>query len=155
MRTRKILLNIDLLFQVILFFGAVGSALLTAASGGLMFAFFVFAILLLGLWQMTSGVIMGIILKDNLRAKYFFASIFYWILIITLGQLVFGLGGAIGVMFTMIFVVIIPLRAAFWYLKLTNLTLNKLNVLDDSVTNMDEFEDVLDSEEIFKPIKNS
>jgi len=147
------LLTIDLIFQGILFLGTVIAAFGTLVTGGDMGIFLGYGLLFLGGWQLGSGVIMGIILKDNLRAKYFFGSVLYLIMIVGLGNLLLSGGKFAEIFFGSVFITIIPLMIASWYLRLTNSTLNKLNEFDDVAANPEEYENILDSEEIFKPIE--
>ncbi|MFK8005109.1 MAG: hypothetical protein AB8H03_02005 [Saprospiraceae bacterium] len=154
MKTRKILLNVDLVIQGLLIFAATSLTFGTLVSTGESVIFLGFVLLGLGGWQLGSGVIMGIILKDNLRAKYFFGSVAYLIMISGVGSLSLKFGKYTEIFLGSAFIVIIPLCIAFWYLRLTNSTLEKLNKLGDVVKYPDDLEDVLDSEEIFKPIEN-
>ena len=153
MKTRKILLGIDLVIQGILIFVTSFTALGTLASAGEFAIFLGFALLALGGWQLGSGVIMGIILKDNLRAKYFVGSVFYLIMISGAGSLSLKLGKYMEIFLSSVFIAIIPLCIAFWYLRLTNASIEKLDKLGDVVEIPDDLEDILDSEEIFKSIE--
>ena len=152
MRTQKILLRIDLAIQAILFFVTSLTALGTLVSSGESAILLGFALLALGGWQLGSGVIMGIILKDNLRVKYLIGSVVYLLIISGVGSLSLKLGKYSEIFIGSVFIVIIPLCIAFWYLRLTNSTLAKLNALGEVVEIPADFEDVLDSEEIFKNI---
>ncbi|MFK7775125.1 MAG: hypothetical protein AB8F94_23490 [Saprospiraceae bacterium] len=152
MKTRKFLLGFDLAFQVILFSVAIFSGLGMVVSSGGTVIFLGMALLALGGWQLGSGVIMGIILKDNLRAKYFFASVVYLMMISGVERLSLKFGEYTEIFLGSVFIAIIPLCIAFWYLRLTNSTLEKLNKLGDVVKYPDDLEDVLDSEEVFKSI---
>jgi len=154
MKTQKILLNVDLVIQGLLIFATTFLALGTLVSTGESAIFLGFALLGLGGWQLGSGVIMGIILKDNLRAKYFFGSVAYLIIISGVGSLSLKFGKYTEIFLGSIFIVIIPLCIAFWYFNLTKSALEKLNQLGEVVKYPDDLENVLDSDEIFKPTEN-
>ena len=153
MKTQKFLLNIDIFIQFILIFITSFLALGTLISTGESAIFLGLSLLALGGWQLGSGVIMGIILKDELRAKYFIGSVVYLIMISGVSNLSLKFGKYTEIFLSSVFIVIIPLCIAIWYLRLTNSTLEELNKLGDVVKYPDDLEDVLDSEEIFRPIE--
>lgn len=155
MRTRKFLLNVDLTIQNILFFGTILCGFLTGITIGAFGFFLLYFLLFLGIWQLASGVIMGFILEDGKRAKYFFGSIFYLTIIIAVSSVLNISNELLAKFLILIFYVLIPLLIAFWYLKLTSKSLTKIKNLENGIKIPEEMNDVLDSEEIFKPIKNS
>lgn len=148
-QTQKSWLNLGFIIQSLLFFAAVGSGLVGVVMGGNALLIFAISLLFLGLWQMGSGVIMGIIFNDKLRTYYFLTSIIYLMFSVGLGMIVFGLGKVIWSIYLIIFGGIIPLGIAYWYLKLTNLTLKKLRSFNGVGEHPDGVEDILDSGDIF------
>lgn len=151
MRTRKFLLNVDLVIQTLLLFLAVASVFGTLASKGAFGIILGYVLFFLGAWQMGSGAIIGILLRDRKRAEYFFGSIVYLISIGVLGNLNPISIGEINMVLAFIFIAAIPLWIAYWYWKLTKDIIEKLEI---EVEIPEEMRDVLDSEEIFRPIEN-
>lgn len=150
MKTRKILLNFDFVIQTLLLFLAVASAFVTLVSKGDFGILLGYALLLLGGWQLGSGAIVGLMLRDRKRAMYFFGSITYLVLIRIFGDLIPKLNDTINITLISIFIVIIPLCIAFWYLRLTKSTIIEL---EKNIEIPEDMRDVLDSEEIFKPLE--
>ena len=133
MKTRKFLLRIDLVIQATLFFVTSLMALGTLVSSGESAILLGLALLALGGWQLGSGLIMGIILKDELRGRYLFGSVVYLLIISGVSSLSLKLGKYSEIFLSSVFIAIIPLCIAFWYLRLTNSTLEKLDKLGDVV----------------------
>ncbi len=150
MKTRKILLNVDLVIQGILILLAILGAITTAVTFGEAGIALGYALLLLGGWQLGSGVFMGIILRDEVRAKYFLGSVIYLLLIATFGDFLPKNNDHVWKIFGVIFIVIIPMLIAFWYFKLTKSTIKKIEM---NIEVPSEMKDILDSEEIFRPIE--
>jgi hypothetical protein len=152
-KTQKSWLNVGFAIQSLLFFAAVGSGLIGFVMGGTALLIFATSLLFLGLWQMGSGVIMGKVLSDKIRTYYFYGSLIYLLFSLGLGMIAFSLGKVFLVIFITIFGGIIPLGIAYWYIKLTNLTLKRLRAFNGVGDHPDGVEDVLDSGDIFNSIK--
>jgi len=150
MKTRKILLNVDLVIQSLLLFLAIASALGTMISKGAVGIILGYALLVLGGWQLGSGVIIGLMLSDRKRAEYVFWSIAYLCTIGVLGNLNPVSNGEMNMVLAFIFIAAIPLCIAYWYLKLTKNTIKKI---ETAIEIPGEMKGILDSDEIFKPIE--
>lgn len=152
-QTQKFWLSTGFIIQSLLFFAAIGSGLVGVFTGGMALLIFAISLLLLGLWQLGSGVIIGIVLNDKISTYYFYASIIYIIFSVGLGMIAFSLGKVFWSGFLITFGGIIPLGIAYWYLKLTNLTLKKLRTFRGVGEHPDGVEGILDSGDIFNSIK--
>ena len=148
-KTQKSWLNVGFIIQSLLFFAAVGSGLIGVVMGGKALLVFAISLLILGLWQMGSGVIMGKVLNDRIRTYYFCGSLIYLLFSLGLGMIAFSLGKVFLVIFIIVFGGIIPLGIAYWYIKLTNLTLKKISAFNGVGDHPEGVENVLDSGDIF------
>ncbi|MFT6322067.1 MAG: hypothetical protein ACJAT4_003002 [Granulosicoccus sp.] len=96
---------------------------------------------------------MGFILEDGKRAEFFFGSIFYVVALLFVTSFLSILNESLAVLLLMIFYALIPLGIVSWYLKLTSKSLSEVKNLENSIKFPKEMDDILDSEEIFKPIE--
>ncbi len=152
-QTQKSWLSTGFIIQSLLFFAAAGSGVIGFVMGGKALFIFAISLLLLGLWQMGSGVIMGRVLNDKKRTYYFYGSLIYLLFSFGLGMIAFSLGKVFWLIFITVFGGIIPLVIAYWYIKLTNLTLKKLNSFNGVGEYPEGVEDILDSGDIFNSNK--
>lgn len=149
MKARRILFKIDVFFQTILFFGAFSSGVLTAVTGGGTFIFFGLALFFLGAWQLGSGLIMGILLKDLVRIKYFFLSVIYVLFLMGIADYFESQKGIAYSIFLIVFVGIIPMAIAYWYMTWTTRTAQEWKEKLKEI-NEEDLEDILDSGEFLR-----
>lgn len=77
MNTKKAFLSIDVVAQLILLILLVVSTLLAILSGGETAIYVGLVLFFLGLWQVGSGILFGIIRNDGKRAEYVIKSLAY------------------------------------------------------------------------------
>lgn len=153
MKTRKILVNVDFYVQMFLFIVAAASGLFALIEMDMFILLFGAVLFVLGFWQVMSALILGIMLSDGKRAQYLVLSFFYVaIFILTMSVVENGRSGT-PIFIWVAFGGLIPLGFAFYYLRLTRHSLKELEDLGEIVKMPKELDDVLDSEEIFKPIE--
>lgn len=139
-------LKIDIVIQRIIFF-------LVCLTGFMVFPLLI-TLPILGAWQLLSATITFSLLKDRRRKKYLLYSIAYlglMFLSVHFGDYILTDLGEflIGVIF-----IPIPFGIAIWYYLETTNTLKELE--KKGIVKMPEsMNEILDSQEIFKTIKNS
>jgi len=132
MKTNKLLLKIDLVAQMVLMSTLIAAfiiALFTWDDGNVEILFNIE--IALGVWQVGSALIMGVVLRDKERFRYlkmvfiFFVSIFLSIPVLSgigffigefLGTFTDIIGNVLGIMTVLIMLFGIPLTYAWWYL---------------------------------------
>ncbi len=139
----KTLLKIDTFFQTLLFYVTLGLGVITLISLGSTFIFLGCSLFFLGAWQLLSGLLWSISLKNINRLRYFLGSSAYVLLLISGSNILELESIALGV----IFVAAIPMMIAYWYLRLTNETLKEWDRGRKRFTE-NEMENILDSEEV-------
>jgi len=143
----KTLLKIDSFIQTMLFFVSLILGLTSLATLGVTGFILGYSLLFLGAWQLLSGFLLTIILKDVNRLRYFLGSVVYVLLLILGVNLLNSVKSSLALTLGFIFIVIIPMVIAYWYLRLTNKTLKELKTGQKKLTE-NEMESILDSEEV-------
>lgn len=136
-----------------MFFGAILCGFLTGVTMGAFGFFLLYVLLILGIWQLASSLIMGFILEDGKRAEFFFGSIFYVAALLFVTSFLSILNESLAGFLLLIFYALLPLGIVFWYLKLTSKSLSEVKNLENSIKFPEEMDDILDSEEIFRLIE--
>lgn len=153
MKTRKKIVNVDFHIQRFLFAicAVLGAAtFLTEGAAILLFGFLLF---FLGIWQVLSALILGMMLSDRKRGKYLLFSLCYLGIVGLSAVIIEYFGGPNSNILGIIFIGIVPFALSFYYLRLTKHSLKELEHLGKVVKMPKQLDDILDSEEIFKPIE--
>ncbi len=154
MKTAKsVLLSIDVVVQLISLVLLGGSVLLALLSKGETTIFVGLVLFFLGIWQVGSGVIFGIVRNDGKRGEYVIGSLVYVSLLFFGSYVLNGssINGFVTWILITLFFLIIPSGIAIWYFKYSRADLTKLELENKNrvVINFD-MDDVLDCEEILK-----
>ena len=104
-------------------------------------------LILLGAWQLFSGIYLGLKLKDSNRAIYLVFSTVLLLLMFTATNINMSGDGEF-LIFSIVFI-IVPFITALCYLKYSFITLDKLGGDKYEIFTDREMEEVLDSEELF------
>jgi len=153
MKTKKALLSIDVVVQLILLILLIGATLISTLSGGDTAIFLGLVLFFLGLWQVGSGILFGIIRNDGKRAEYVIKSVIY------VAVLYFGcfamegssINGFVTWFLIILFFLVIPSGIAVWYFRYSQADLEKLRLeyKNRMIINFD-MDDILDADEILK-----
>jgi len=153
MKGKGILLSIDLVGQLILLILLGGSVVVSILSAGTTLIFTGLVLFFLGLWQVGSGLLFGIIRSDGRRAEYVVKSIIY-VCVLFFGS--FLLDGVTLPMFfnwflIILFFLVIPSGIANWYYQYSQKDLAKLKTEErNQIPTTSDLDDILDSEEILR-----
>lgn len=142
----KTLLKIDTFFQTLLFYVTLSMGAISLIMWEETILAFGCGLFFLGAWQLVSGFVFSIILKDSNRWKYFLGSTGYVLLLITVSDFI-NKKDSLEILLAIVFIAIIPMAIAFWYLGLANKTLKEWDTERGKFTE-NEMEHILDSEEV-------
>lgn len=153
MKSKRILLSIDTVGQLILLIllgGAVVISILTAGTTSLLIGCVLF---ILGGWQLLSGLFVGIMRSDGKRFEYLFRSVVYLSFLYSSTYFLSGwdIPPFLGIFLMVLFFLVIPSGIAIWYYKYSQRDLEKIRIEEKNETlNISEMDDILDSEEILR-----
>ena len=153
MKSKSILLSIDVVGQLVLLIILGGVTLVSILSAGATTIFIGFALLILGCWQMLSGLIMGIMRNDGKRFEYFLGSAVY-LSVLVAGTYVFqgwDIPKFLAIFLMVLGYLVIPSGIAIWYFQYSQTDLAKLRREEkNQILAHSEMDHILDSEEILK-----
>lgn len=152
MKLQKTLLNIDLAIQMILLILTIMTGMASIMDGGAVIVL-ALMLLLLGIWQLLSGIVLGLLRNDKKRGTYLLSSISY-LLLLAMGTSIvstMNFGGSFEVLLIAIFVLIIPLAISVWYYLYSQ---KDKKILQKEMEGMlppsKKLDDILDTDEILK-----
>lgn len=151
MNTKKAFLSIDVVAQLILLILLVVSTLLAILSGGETAIYVGLVLFFLGLWQVGSGILFGIIRNDGKRAEYVIKSLAY-VFFLAFGCSILegsSINGFVTWSLIILFFLVIPSGIAVWYFRHSQADLEKLRLeIKNEIFISNDKDNILDSEEI-------
>ena len=156
MKTIAAFLSIDVVVQIILLVLSIGLTLITIFTFGETFIFAGPVLFFLGIWQVLSELIFGILRKDSKRSEFLILSLGYVVILVlgtfAVASLFSNVPKTLGLLLIFIFYMAIPNLIAFKYWKYSSKDLEKLRLqIKEEVYVGHSMDEILDSEEIFKP----
>ncbi|MCB0704537.1 MAG: hypothetical protein KDC34_04480 [Saprospiraceae bacterium] len=122
MLAHKKFLTVDLILQSIFIGGPLAYIFIDMFSSafGTSLIFGLLALLVIGAWQLISGLVMAIVFKDPLRRKYLIGVGVFFLLVFLLNSLMGGIGdSSLPYTVKMLTWIVIPIAIACWYYLIT------------------------------------